>query len=1042
MDDDQSQNIPDEDITDTPEAGFIDGIGSEDLYNANGPSGRLRKSLVTLSKKKEGDEARKQIWHIYPALRKEGATEQQAIDEIMAHLPNYFGKDGADRARDLRRAIEQADEEYQRYVNNGGKTVVIDLSKLSVLDRVARTPRYSANKELIKSVAPELKKRSQAADLLKEIRSLMGDKFKKGTRKTENFLMNRYDKSDLICVGETQAFVTATVKEIVHAGLKPEINNGLVKKPFSTKEPRLVSAGMSSTQLVASPMKEEYGVTKSGRETMKSRGNCGDIKYLVFEIDEADFKPLKEDTDDQVKKKLARMMMCALPRVKFLMKFAPLVDLIYSGSKSPHACFDVSDMDEKGIVRFIKLMMELGGDSICRLPEQFYRMGGAVRKTSRGNVVQTIYSLGRSTPSEDILTFDFGTDGANGGSGSSADRITQIRPPADCNANSTTPQSEDVEDVEGVDDFDDLPVVENKYTKIEKSRKAASGSKPSSKPKPKSTGGGEKFIEAMKTEIGKITVDTWDRAVEAVAEVVFENNADIITISQILADHAKTLGKSYTKAEVKALLNRLIKRIKKSAHATSSIPQWGNNYVFVADEDKFINYKSFSIIAPSAIDRMHLFDSEDDGYEQAASRVLLKIENFPKTETMDFRPDRYDRHDPLKSRLFKDRQKGNQVTLNTFHELFYPSTKGKATSKKKLKRAEFLIRRHLSNFLSDEDALTMLDWLAYAVQSAGQRMSWMPVVQSAEGCGKGLMIALLRAVTVPSHIALVSPLAFHSDYSDYNEGKIVIAYDEFSMTDKRGVSSKEDFKNNITEENLTVNRKGGRMLEVPNISKKIAFTNDLSCMKMSATDRRFCMIKSTIQSEADVARLNPVHFEEFCDEIIDPVLGHLAGAARKFLLDYDVRDTFDPLGRAPDTAYKRELVEDSKSGEYKLLSELLNDRKCEFVTDQFISVTQVVAACNWFDPKANASKEALNSLGFTKYDRVHGFTNAPKNGRVTHCHNKTKTKHTLYVPLKSSTDLAMTKKGAKLLRGQSHFADCSLEYEYDDPDAQDDFDKI
>ena len=209
----------------------VDEITLADMFTANGASRGLKKSLVNLSKKDSGDTARNQIYNVYQSIRKEGATDQQAVDEIMAHLPKYYGVGGGDRSRDLRRSIEDSREMYEKYVGAGFKDAVVDLTKLSSLDRIARTPRYKADDDLIGNVAPELVgSGSDVPDMLNEIRQMMGDNLKGVDRTGETFLENRYASDDLICLGETSEFITAQVSEIIKAG------KGGLERPFSTKE--------------------------------------------------------------------------------------------------------------------------------------------------------------------------------------------------------------------------------------------------------------------------------------------------------------------------------------------------------------------------------------------------------------------------------------------------------------------------------------------------------------------------------------------------------------------------------------------------------------------------------------------------------------------------------------------------------------------------------------------------------------------------------------------------------------------------------------
>ncbi|BAQ84594.1 hypothetical protein [uncultured Mediterranean phage uvMED] len=107
--------------------------------------------------------------------------------------------------------------------------------------------------------------------------------------------------------------------------------------------------------------------TFKGRERGRLADNISDRKYLVFETDD-----MPEDWDSQ----------CGL--IDRLAKDQELLVVVTSGNKSLHATFDVRNLTQESLQKFMDLVITLGGDRAVLRPSQMVRFPfGRNSKTGR-----------------------------------------------------------------------------------------------------------------------------------------------------------------------------------------------------------------------------------------------------------------------------------------------------------------------------------------------------------------------------------------------------------------------------------------------------------------------------------------------------------------------------------------------------------------------------------------------------------------------------------------------------------------------------------
>ena len=141
---------------------------------------------------------------------------------------------------------------------------------------------------------------------------------------------------------------------------------------FDTKPREQWRGELSKLQLIVpSPMTDETGLTKDGRESKHTLNNTGDRRFLVCEFD-------KGATDDH-----AAILI-------HLGQFAPLVCAVHSAGKSLHGWFLVHGQPDDKVIKFFRYAVSLGADPATWTRSQFVRMPDGTRDNGKR---QTVYFL-------------------------------------------------------------------------------------------------------------------------------------------------------------------------------------------------------------------------------------------------------------------------------------------------------------------------------------------------------------------------------------------------------------------------------------------------------------------------------------------------------------------------------------------------------------------------------------------------------------------------------------------------------------------------
>lgn len=228
------------------------------------------------------------------------------------------------------------------------------------------------------------------------------------------------------------------------------------------------------------------------------------------------------------------------------------------------------------------------------------------------------------------------------------------------------------------------------------------------------------------------------------------------------------------------------------------------------------------------------------------------------------------------------------------------------------KRADWagqLLWNHLCNLIAEEDnRRRLLDFMAYQVQFPGRKIRHAVLVQSVEGGGKTFLAEVMKAVLGAEHVKTIDGASIKSGFNEWAFGKQVIVIEEVRVVGTSKHEIMNALKPLITNRYVSVNEKFRNNREVENISNYFLFSNHHDALALTPGDRRYFVIKSPLQTKAQVLALG--------DDYFGPLFGMLRlcpGALRSFLLNWEISPDFDPDGPAPRTKYVQDMVDDSSS---------------------------------------------------------------------------------------------------------------------------------
>lgn len=407
----------------------------------------------------------------------------------------------------------------------------------------------------------------------------------------------------------------------------------------------------------------------------------------------------------------------------------------------------------------------------------------------------------------------------------------------------------------------------------------------------------------------------WEKARQRARE------AEIDGLSRsALAQIAKTsrdqiTGTKTSLVEIKKAISYLPKKLEKA-------PEWVRPWVYDTSEDRFFCTKRKIITSQQgynamfdrkALTKKDILDARTSPSSTASALAL----NMFKIPTVVGR-----RYMPGRDAIFTE---PDGTFANTYpeHEIPDMPEKMSARDKRNIERVKAHVRHLLKN---DDEQVMFIDWLSWVVQNPGRHANYGVLLQGVQGDGKTFFGEMMRAVMGVSNVTMLNAHIMHSDFTDWAEGQCLACFEEVRLVnDKNKYETVNRIKPFITNKVIEIHPKGKAPRNVLNTTNYLLFSNYKDAMPLDDTDRRYLVLFSRWQNKdmlVKFMRENPDYYAELYSTIEDS-----PGALRKWLLNHEQTDGFNPMGVAPDTVARRQMIYRAKPAFIQQLDEVIGENR-------------------------------------------------------------------------------------------------------------------
>lgn len=451
------------------------------------------------------------------------------------------------------------------------------------------------------------------------------------------------------------------------------------------------------------------------------------------------------------------------------------------------------------------------------------------------------------------------------------------------------------------------------------------------------------------------TTSRWFETTESVMDLIEQGVKRILAtpllgsiqedmlINQLSKQAKERFSHKITATAIRKDLNRMKAEVKASEEPPEKPREtpWAKDVVYVIAADEFYRYRTGEKIKTPAFNAAysrHLLPSKKQLEAQAAMTGVAttpKDESTPMVKPSEFALNKLQittYHDYAYNPALPNEKmflvNGSKL-INTYSPT-YPSL-----DRTRAEEAGRMLCRHLSNLILEaENQRRMIDWMAFQVQCPGRKIRWAPMIQSTEGAGKTFVAEIMKSVLGTEHVKVIDGSAIKSGWNEWAFGSQLVVLEEVKVSGASKYEVMNSMKHLITNKDIPINERFRNTRQVENITNYIIFSNHHDALALTPGDRRYFVLKSPLQTKAQVLALGEDYFA-----ILFNFLRDHPGALRAFLMDWEISDDFDPNGHAPRTKYVNEMVNDSASDLTATIRRLLLEGDYPMVQYDVVSST-------------------------------------------------------------------------------------------------------
>lgn len=242
----------------------------------------------------------------------------------------------------------------------------------------------------------------------------------------------------------------------------------------------------------------------------------------------------------------------------------------------------------------------------------------------------------------------------------------------------------------------------------------------------------------------------------------------------------------------------------------------------------------------------------------------------------------------------------------------------------------------------DNDRKIIYDWMAHTIKYPGFKIPWAPVIQSAEGVGKGVIKKVMTHCVGLPYVHFPNAQELSDSGGKFNawmRNKVFILADEIKVDEKRHMI--EVLKPLISEELIEVQAKGYDQKMEDNFANWGFFTNYKDAVPFNRNGRRYAMFFSAIQSHADL--LARGMGDEYMKALYNWLDADGCAIVARWFSEYPIERGGIPM-RAPDTTSTEEAINIGRSPIERAIEEAIADNIPGF-KNGWVSSIAVINRC-------------------------------------------------------------------------------------------------
>lgn len=368
-------------------------------------------------------------------------------------------------------------------------------------------------------------------------------------------------------------------------------------------------------------------------------------------------------------------------------------------------------------------------------------------------------------------------------------------------------------------------------------------------------------------------------------------------------------------------------------------------------------------------------DANNEKTTKSAWEAFLKGHNFrpPIADERCFRPML-----PSMS-LIED---GNRTLVNCYVPIDTPRVEGDVSP-----FMDWLARA----YPDARDRAILLNYMASLVRNPGVKFFWWPVLQSAEGTGKGFIMSLLMYCVGRqySHLPNTSKLTRKGmDFNGWIENKLFLGLNEIYSAKRRDFL--EELKTTVTDSVIPIEGKGIEEATLDNYANGVLFTNHPDGVPITVDMRRYCILYMALQTKEDILRagMDAKYFKRYWDwvngrgEWAEHGADYGYRAMNHYLRTMELDPTLDPANlatTAPRTSSTDRAIRESLGKAEQEVVEAIDQEQPGFKGGWVSSLMldRVLKDVGANVPR-NKRKDMMKALGFHYHPGLHeGRVNNP-----------------------------------------------------------------